>query len=188
MADANDPKTMAPDNLFGFFNSGEAIGGDGEARGEPGREAGGGGFFGDFQSGFPSESAHIGFGEAGFAEGGGHGKLPGGGAAGADFAGVVKIFPISEHIDASEPGQFFHALEKFRTAEVATVRGVGGVGGVFQFQGTENLHRQAVFLGKGQGSGVFRAREAGGVAEDAGDLGTEELVGSPKKKGGVDPA
>ncbi len=183
MTDPNDAKAVAADDFLSFFNRGETAGSDGETGGEPGGEAGGGGFFGDFQSGVPGESADIGLGETGFAEGGGHGKLPGGGAAGADFAGVVKVFPISEHFDASEPGQFLHALEKFRTAEVAAIGRVGGIGGVFQLQGSENLHRQVVFPGKVQGSGVFRAREAGGVAEDTGDLGAEDLMGGPKEKG-----
>ena len=36
--------------------------------------------------------------------------------------------------------------------------------------------------------GVFRAGQAGGVAEDAGNLGSKDLVGGPEEESGVDPA
>ena len=36
MAYADDSESVAADSFLGFFNGGEAIGGDGEAGGEPG--------------------------------------------------------------------------------------------------------------------------------------------------------
>jgi hypothetical protein len=188
VTDADNAEAEAADGLLGLFNGGEAVGGDGETGGESGGEAGGGGFFGDFQAGFAGEGADIRLGEAGIAERGGDGEFTGGGAAGSDFAGVVKVFPVGEDGDAAELGQLPHALKKFGAAEVAAVGRVGGVGGVVQFQGAEDFDGEGVFLGEGEGGGMFRAREAGGVAEDAGDLGAEESVGGPEEKGGVDPA
>jgi hypothetical protein len=45
-----------------------------------------------------------------------------------------------------------------------------------------------MFLGKGEGGRVLGTGEAGGVSEDAGNLGAKELVGGPEEEGGVDPA
>jgi hypothetical protein len=188
MADADDAKAVTTDSLLGLLDGGEAGRCDGEAGSEPGGEAGGGGFFGDLQACFPGEGAHLGLGQAGIAEGGSHGKLSGGGATGPDFPGVVKVFPISENGDPAELGQLLHPLEKFRAAEVTAIGRVGGVGGVVQFQSFKNFEGQAMFPGEGQGGGMFGAGKAGGVAENAGNLGTKELVGGPKEEGGVDPA
>jgi hypothetical protein len=188
MADADDAKAVTTDSLLGLLDGGEAGRCDGQAGGEAGRKAGGGGFFGDFQPGFFGEGPDIGLGQAGLAEGGSHGKLSGGGATGPDFPGVVKVFPIGEDGDPAELGQLLHPLEKFRAAEVTAVGRVGGVGGVVQFQRFENFDGQAMFPGEGQGGGMFGARETGGVAEDPGNLRSEDLVGGPKEEGGVDPA
>ena len=188
MAHADDAESMAPDGLLRLLNGGEAVRGDGESGGEPGGEAGRGGFFGNLEAGLAGEGPDVGFGQTGLAERGGHRKFTGGGAAGSDFAGVVEVFPIGEDRDTPEPGQFFHALEELGAAEVATIGWVGGIGGVVKFQGAEDFHRQAMFLREREGSRMFRAREAGGVAEDAGDLGAEELVGGPEQEGGIDPA
>ena len=188
VTDADDAESMATDGFLRLFDGGEAVGGDGQAGGESGRKAGGGRLLGNFQPGFFGESADIGLGEAGITERGGHGKFPGGGATGSDFAGVVKVFPVGEDGDPAELGQLLHPQEKFRPAEVAAVGRIGGIGGVVQFQGFENFDRQAMFPGEGQGGRMFRAGETGGVAEDAGDLGSEDLMSDPKQEGGVDPA
>jgi hypothetical protein len=155
MADADDAKAVTTDSLLGLLDGGEAGRCDGEAGSEPGGEAGGGGFFGDFQPGFPREGPDIGLGQTGLAEGGGHGELSGGGATGSDFPGVVKVFPIGENGDSAELGQLLHPLEKFRAAEVTAIGRVGGVGGVVQFQRFENFDRQAMSPGEGQGGGMF---------------------------------
>lgn len=157
VADADDPEAVTANGLFGFFNGGEAVRGDGETGSEPGGKAGGGWFFSNFQAGLAGEGADIVFGEAGLAEWGGDREFSGGGAAGSDFAGVVKVFPIGEDGDAAEPGQFLHALEEFRAAEVAAVGRVRGVGGIVQFQGAEDLDGKGMFLSEGEGGGVFRA-------------------------------
>ena len=188
VADANDPEAVAADGLFGLFDRGEAVECDGETGGQAGGEAGRGWFFGDFQSGFPGESADIGLGKAGIPEWGGHGEFARGGAAGSDFAGVIEIFPVGENGDAAEPGQLLHPLKELRAAEIAAVRRVGGVRRIFQFQSVKNLDRERMPLGKSESGGVFGTGEAGGVAEDAGDFGAEKLVGGPKEKSGVDPA
>jgi hypothetical protein len=188
MADADDAKAVTTDSLLGLFDGGESVWGDGETGGEPGGEAGGGGFFGDLQACFPGEGAHLGLGQAGIAERGGHGELSGGGATGSDFPGVVKVFPVGQDGDPAELGQLLHPQEKFRAAEVTAIGRVGGVGRVVQFQRFKNFDEQGMFPGEGQGGGVFRARETGGVAEDPGDLRSEDLVGGPKEEGRVDPA
>jgi hypothetical protein len=188
MAHTDDPEAVTTNGLFGFFDSGEAIEGNGETGGEAGGQAGRGGFFGDLEPGLFGEGADLGLGQAGITEGCGHRELSGSGAAGSDFTGVVKVLPVGENRNVADPGEFLHPLEKLRPAEVTTVGWVGGVGGVVQFQGFQNFDRQSMFPGKGQGGGVFRAGKAGGVAEDAGDLGPKNAVGDPKEEGGVNSA
>jgi len=184
---ADDAESVLANGLFGLFDGGESLGGDGEARGESGGQARGGRLFGNFQPGLPGEGTDIGLGEAGLPKRGGHGEFSGSGAARTDFPGVIKIFSIGENGDTPQAGELLHPLEKFRAAEVAAIRQVGGVGGVVQLQGFENFNRQGMFLGEGEGGGMFRAGETGGVAEDAGDPRTVDLVGRIEKKGGVDP-
>jgi hypothetical protein len=188
MAHTDDPEAVTTNGLFGFFDSGEAIEGNGETGGEAGGQAGRGGFFGDLEPGLFGEGADLGLGQAGITEGCGHRELSGSGAAGANFPRVVEIFPVGEDGDPAELSEFLHPLEKFRAAEVTAIGRVGGVRGVIELEGFENFDREFVLLGKGESGGVFRAGKAGGVAEDAGDLGPKDAVGDPKEKGGVNSA
>ena len=109
MAHTDDSEAVSADDFLGFFNGGEAVRGNGKSGSEAGGKAGGSRFFGDFQSGLPGQGSDIGLGKPGFAERCGHGEFAGGGAAGSEFAGVVKVFPVGQNGHASELGEFLHA-------------------------------------------------------------------------------
>ncbi len=121
----------------------------------------------------------------GLAEGCGHLELPCGNATGPDLLGIIRVFPVSENGHSTRLGQTFHLLEKFGAAKETTIGWVRGIRGVFQFQGLQYLHREIVPVGKREGGLMFGTGKARRIAQHTGDFGAQNLVGSPKKKGGV---
>ena len=59
VAHTDDPEAVTTNGLLSFFDSGEAIGGDGESGGESRGQTGRGRLFGDFQSSFACQGADI---------------------------------------------------------------------------------------------------------------------------------
>jgi hypothetical protein len=78
-------------------------------------------------------------------------------------------------------------LKQLGSAKKATIGRVGSVGGVLQLEGPKNFDLNPILLSESQGGSMLRAGKAGGVPQDSCDFRTEDLVGCPKKKGGVDP-
>ena len=122
------------------------------------------------------------------AEGCGHLKLPCGNAARPDLLGIIRVFPVSENGHSTRLGQTLHLLEKFGAAKETTIGRVRGIRGVLQFLGLQYLHREIMPVGKREGGLVFGTGKAGRIAQNTGNLGAQSLVGSPKKKGGVNPS
>ena len=67
MADTDNAEAETTNGFLGLFDGGEAIGSDGEPRGESGGEAGGSGPFCDLQTGLAGEGPDLGLGEASIA-------------------------------------------------------------------------------------------------------------------------
>jgi hypothetical protein len=114
-------------------------------------------------------------------------KLSCGGLAVANLLRIIKILPVRQHSNLSKSGDFLHSLKQLGSAKKATIGRVRSVGGVLKLEGAKNFDLNPILLGESQGGSMLRAGKAGGVAQDSCDFRAEDLVGCPKKKGGVDP-
>lgn len=192
VADADLPEAEGVEGGFGLLDLQETLGCDGEAVGDAGREAGGGGFVGEGEAGFAGELADLGFGEAGGDEGCEGAVLGGGALAGAELGdirgAVVEVHAEGEVGEVSGGAEALHDGEELVLAVEAALAVVALVVGVLELVGVEDLGRDGVVGGEAEGGGELGAGERGGVGDDGEHLGAEGLVGGKGKEGGVGSA
>ncbi len=157
VADADLPEAECVEGGFGLLDLREAFGGDGEAVGDAGGEAGTGGLVGEGKAGLTGEGADLGFRELGGDERGEGSVLSGGllaGAEGGDVGGaVVEVHAIGDVGEVPGAAKALHNREELVLAVEAAVGVVALVVGVGELFGLEDLGGNAVVGGEGQGGG-----------------------------------
>ena len=108
--------------------------------------------------------------------------------AGAEFAAVVEVHPVGDVLEAAPGALGLHLGEELVFAVEAALAVVADVVGVVEFVRVENVGRDAVRGGEGEGGGEFGARQGGGVGDDGQHPVAEHLMRDPGEVGGVGAA
>ncbi len=182
-ADLGEAESM--EVVFGAFDLGKGLGGDGTAVLDARGKAGAGGFVGEYEARLAGQGADLGFGKLGGDERSLGVVKRGGLLAGAELAAVVKVHAVGDVGEASGAPESLHLGEELVFAVEAASGIVAGVVGVRELVGLQDFERDVLLLGKGQGGGELFARQGGGIGDDGEHARAKRLVGGKGEKGGV---
>jgi hypothetical protein len=111
-----------------------------------------------------------------------------GALTGAEVAGVVGVAAVGDGGEAELRAELLHGGEELVLAVEAALAVVAEVVGAGHLLGLQDVERDAVGFGEGDGGGELFAGQAGGVGQDGKHVLAEDLVGFVGEIGGVHAA
>lgn len=106
--------------------------------------------------------------------------------AGPKIAFVIGVHPIGNRRKTVRRAEFLKDGKELIFAVKAPHGVIARVGGIFQFTGLDDLHRNLLFAGKRERIFKVRAREARRIRDYRPHAISERLMRGPRQKGGVD--
>jgi len=175
-------------SVFGLFDLRERFGGDGAAVFQPRREASRGRLVCHGEAGFAGKCADGGLIKIGFGERSNGVMLCGRALSRPVVGGVVEVATVG---DCGKPelfAQSFHRREELVLAVEAALSVVRDVGFALHLAGLQNVQRDVVFAGEGDGRGQFLAGQAGRIGDDGEHIVAQHLVSFVGEISGIDAA